>query len=296
MFAFLPSFIKGPLAVLGYVINTLFWFPLAVGLGVIKLLLPLKAVRVLCNWVLDRIATLWIAINNANSRLFARTRWVVEGLEGIKRKDWYLVVANHQSWVDILVLQRIFNGRIPFIKFFLKKELLYVPFLGLCWWALDFPFMRRHTKAQIAKDPSLAQKDIDTTRQACEKFRHLPVTVMNFVEGTRFTQSKHDHQQSPFTHLLKPKAGGIGFVLSAMGDKLHKLLDVTICYGKEIPSFWDFISGRVKEIKVSIRVLPIDDKLLGDYVGDAEYKARFQEWVNQLWAQKDAELARLKAK
>ncbi|EKE75916.1 acyltransferase [Gallaecimonas xiamenensis] len=296
MLAFLPSFLKGPLAVLGYLLNTLFWFPLALGLGVIKLLLPLKAVRSLCNWILDRVATLWISINNLNSRLFSHTRWVVEGLEGLKKKDWYLVVANHQSWVDILVLQRIFNGRIPFIKFFLKKELLYVPFLGLCWWALDFPFMRRHTKAQIAKDPSLAQKDIDTTRKACEKFRDMPVTVMNFVEGTRFTLGKHLKQASPYAHLLKPKAGGVGFVLSAMGDKLHKLLDVTICYGKEIPSFWDFISGRVKEIKVKIRVLPIDDKILGDYVGDAEYKARFQEWVNQMWAQKDAELARMKAK
>ncbi|WKE65601.1 acyltransferase [Gallaecimonas kandeliae] len=296
MLAFLPAFLKGPLAVLGYVLNTLFWFPLAMLLGVIKLLLPITVIRNGCNWLLDRAATLWIAINNANQRLFSRTRWVVEGLEGLKRKDWYLVVANHQSWVDILVLQRLFNGRIPFIKFFLKKELLYVPFLGLCWWALDFPFMRRHSRQQIAENPALAQQDIDTTRAACEKFSQLPVTVMNFVEGTRFTAGKHHKQASPYGHLLKPKAGGIGFVLSAMGDKLHKLLDVTICYGKEIPSFWDFISGKVKTVHVKVRVLPIDDKLLGDYVGDPQYKARFQEWVNQLWADKDATLAQMKVR
>lgn len=296
MLAFLPGFLKGPLAMLGYVLNTLFWFPVVVLLGVLKLILPLPMVRQGCNWLLDGAATLWIGINNVNQRLFSRTRWVVEGIEGLKKKDWYLVVANHQSWVDILVLQRLFNGRIPFIKFFLKKELLYVPFLGLCWWALDFPFMRRHSRAQIAQDPSLAHKDIATTRKACEKFRHMPVTVMNFVEGTRFTPAKHDQQQSPFVHLLKPKAGGIGFVLTAMGDKLHKLLDVTICYGKDIPTFWSYISGQVKEIKVKVRVLPIDDKLLGDYVGDSEYKARFQQWVNELWAQKDAELAQMKAR
>ncbi|WP_341502533.1 acyltransferase [Gallaecimonas sp. GXIMD4217] len=294
MLHFLPAFIKGPLALLGYVVNTLFWFPLVLVVGLVKLL-PVAGLRRGCSALLDRIAGLWISINNLNQRLVSRTRVQVRGLEGIKRKDWYLVIANHQSWVDILVLQRLFNRRLPFLKFFLKKELLYVPFLGLAWWALDFPFMNRHSRAEIEKDPSLAGKDIETTRQACEKFRHIPVSVMNFVEGTRFTPHKHRHQKSPYRHLLRPRAGGMAFVLSAMGDKLHKLLDVTICYPKGIPSFWDFLCGRVREIRVEVRVLPIDDGLVGDYFNDADFKEAFQDWVNRLWAEKDETMARLAA-
>jgi 1-acyl-sn-glycerol-3-phosphate acyltransferase len=164
-----------------------------------------------------------------------------------------LVVANHQSWVDILVLQKVLNRKVPFLKFFLKKDLIYVPVIGLCWWALDFPFMQRYSAAFLARHPHLKGKDVSTTRKACEKFRYKPVSVMNFLEGTRFTPEKHDKQQSPFSNLLKPKAGGISFVLNAMGEHLHKLLDVTIYYPKGAPSFWDYISGNVHNINSSRR-------------------------------------------
>ncbi len=67
----------------------------------------------------------------------------MQGVDSLHQRGWYLVSSNHQSWVDILVLQRIFHGRIPFLKFFLKQELIWVPVIGLAWWALDFPFMKR---------------------------------------------------------------------------------------------------------------------------------------------------------
>ena len=214
-------------------------------------------------------------------------------METLSLKDWYLVVANHQSWVDILVLQKIFNRKIPFLKFFLKKELIYVPVIGICWWALDFPFMKRYSAAFLAKHPELKGKDVETTRKACEKFRYKPVSVMNFLEGTRFTPEKHEKQQAPYAHLLKPKAGGISFVLNAMGEHLHKLLDVTIYYPKGSPSFWDYISGKVQDIRVRVRVLPIEPGWIGDYE-DPQYRQQFQQWVNQLWLDKDQQLATLK--
>ena len=114
------------------------------------------------------------------------------------------------------------TAAVPFLKFFLKKELIWVPILGIAWWALDFPFMKRYSAAVLKKRPHLRGKDIEITRQACKKFKSLPVSIMNFVEGTRFTREKHDKQKSPFTHLLKPKAGGIGFVLSTMGEQLQQ--------------------------------------------------------------------------
>lgn len=293
MLRWLPTPLKGVLSLLLYTLNTLFWFIPLLLLAILKLL-PVKRWQAWMSYLVDAIAVAWISLNNLTTRIFTSIKWRVEGLETLSRNDWYLIIANHQSWADILVLQNIFNRKIPFIKFFLKKELLYVPFMGLCWWALDFPFMKRYSKQLLQKRPELKGKDIITTRKACEKFRFKPVSIMNFVEGTRFTQHKHQQQQAPFHYLLKPKAGGTAFVLGAMGEQLHKLLDVTIHYPQGIPTFWDYISGKVHAITVSINVLPIGRELIGDY-NDLVYRERFQQWLNQLWIHKDQQLAKLQS-
>jgi 1-acyl-sn-glycerol-3-phosphate acyltransferase len=211
----------------------------------------------------------------------------------LRRGGNYLVLCNHQSWVDIPVLQKVFNRRIPFLRFFLKSQLIWVPLLGPAWWALDFPFMKRYSKETLARHPELQGKDREATRRACEKFRQLPVSVMNFVEGTRFTRAKHDAQGSPFRHLLRPKAGGVAFVLDAMGDALHAILDVTLVYPGGTPSMMDLIGGRVREIRVHVRELPIDAALRGDYENDAAFRERFQSWVNALWRDKDARITQM---
>lgn len=287
--------IIGTLSVLLYFFNTILWCIPVFILSFFKLI-PVAAWRKLITHLLDACATGWIGVNNLNQRLTSTTRWHVNGLSGLSAQDWYLVIANHQSWVDILVLQRVFNRRIPFLKFFLKQQLIWVPLLGLAWWALDFPFMRRYSKAFLAKHPHLKGKDMETTRRACEKFRSKPVSIMNFVEGTRFTPAKHQRQQSPFNYLLKPKAGGIAFVLSAMGNQLHKLLDVTINYPDGVPTFWDFVSGRVKDIRVNIAVTPMQDIVNGgnfspEYFSDPENRNEFQRWLNARWQRKDTLLA-----
>lgn len=295
MLSFLPASLLGVLSFLLYTVNTLFWIIPIVIFSLLKALVPLDGWRKLFSYLLDRMASNWVAINTVNQKIFTRTKIKVSGLEKLEKKQWYLVVANHQSWVDILVLQRVLRGKIPFLKFFLKKELIYVPFLGLAWWALDFPFMKRYSQAYLKKNPHLKGKDMETTRKACEKFKHKPVSVMNFIEGTRFTDEKHRKQNSPFTHLLKPKAGGIGFVMTAMGDQLNKVLDVTIYYPNKTPSFMDFICGRTDEIEVIIDIKDIDDSLKGDYMSDRNFKISFQKWVNQLWLDKDELLEQLKS-
>ncbi|KUM51669.1 acyltransferase [Rheinheimera sp. EpRS3] len=292
MLHFLPRPLTGMLSLLLYIVNTLFWCIPIMLLAILKLP-PITRWQSWMTYLLDACAVAWISVNNFTTRLFTRIRWQISGLETLSLKDWYLVLANHQSWADILVLQKVFNRNIPFIKFFLKKELIYVPFIGMCWWALDFPFMKRYSKSFLQKNPHLQGKDIETTRKACHKFRFKPAAIMNFVEGTRFTPEKHRQQQSPYQNLLKPKAGGMAFVLGAMGDQLHKILDITIHYPKGIPSFWDYISGKVRDITVQIRVIPITPELLGDY-NDSEYRERFQQWINQLWQHKDQQLTALK--
>ena len=289
--------IIGAISFLGYVFNTLFWFCPIIVFSFLKLV-PIRPWQKLLSYLLDGCATAWISVNNLNQRSTSNTNWDVEGIDELTRNDWYLVISNHQSWVDILVLQRLFNRKIPFLKFFLKKELIWVPVLGIAWWALDFPFMRRYSKAFLTKNPHLKGKDLETTRKACEKFRDKPVSIMNFVEGTRWTEFKHKAQNAPYKHLLNPRAGGMAYVLSAMGDQLHKLLDVTIHYPEGNPSFWDFLCGKVKNIQVRVKVIPISELLntqvFGmDYFDNPEQKERFQIWLNQLWLQKDQTLEQL---
>ncbi len=290
MLNFLPSFLIGLFSFTLYTMNTFLWLVPIVIFSLLKALLPFNGWRKFFSYLLDQMASNWVALNTLNQKLFTKTRVSVTGLEKLEKKQWYLVIANHQSWVDIVILQRILHAKVPFLKFFLKKELLYVPFLGIAWWALDFPFMKRYSQAFIKKNPHLKGKDIETTQKACEKFRHKPVSIMNFIEGTRFTSEKHQKQNSPFNHLLKPKAGGIGFVMSTMGEQLNKVLDITIYYPEKTPSFADFLCGKVKEVQVDIKITDIDHSLTGDYINDRSHKIQFQKWVNQLWLDKDKKL------
>jgi len=291
MFATLPSFIRVPLVLLALTLNILLHVTLLFVFTLFKLVLPIRPIRLACSRVLVAIAESWIGVNNGLFELFTRIRWRVEGLDGLRRDGSYLVLCNHQSWVDIPVLQKIFNRRIPFLRFFLKQQLIWVPLLGPAWWALDFPFMKRYSRQTLLRHPELQGKDREATRRACEKFRHMPVSVMNFAEGTRFTQAKHDAQSSPFRHLLRPKAGGVAFVLDAMGEALHAILDVTIVYPEGPCTLMDLIAGRVHDIRVHVRERPIDAGLIGSYDEDAAFRGRVKAWMNALWRDKDAQAA-----
>lgn len=277
------------------VINTVLHTSVLLAVALLKWLLPIAPIRRRLTRVLTLLAESWIAVNSALIEYGTPTQVRVQGGESLRYQGWYLVVSNHQSWVDILILQKVFNRRIPFLKFFLKRQLVWVPMLGLAWWALDFPFMKRHTPEQLRRRPELKGSDIRATRLACAKFKQIPVSVMNFVEGTRFTDAKHARHAEAFRHLLRPKAGGIAFVMSAMGEVLQSLVDVSIVYPQGRPTLVELLSGRVPEVLVDIRERPIPPDLInGDYEGDAEFQARFQAWVNQLWKEKDALLDEMK--
>ena len=277
-------------------LNTLLHCLPLFAVALFKALLPLAAVRRLCNPLLTGLAESWVGVNSAMIGAFTSTRFEVSGEAALAHDGHYLVLANHQSWVDIVVLQKVFNRRIPLLRFFLKRSLFWVPLLGLAWWALDFPFMGRYTKKQIAKHPELAGRDIEATRRACAKFRAIPISIMNFVEGTRYTQAKHDGQGSPYRHLLKPKSGGVAFVLDAMGQGLHAILDVTIAYPGGKPGMMDLLADRIPEVRVQVRQRDIPPELVaGNYQDDRAFRARFQQWMNGLWQDKDADLERLLA-
>ena len=287
--------LRGILTMVLMVLNLVFWATPLYLVAIVKLL-PFAALKIQCTRILAQLAQNWISGNELIFRLTQDIRWDVQGVEGLEPRGWYLVLCNHQSWVDILVLQGVFNRRVPFLKFFLKKQLIWVPVLGFAWWALDFPFMQRHSRQYLEKHPEERGRDLEVTRKACEHFSQMPTSVMNFVEGTRFTPAKHRAQDSPFRHLLKPRAGGVAFVLGAMGDILHRMLDVTIVYPGGAPSLWDLCCGRLSEVRVRVTVREIPAWThRGDYEDDPEFRARFQAWLGEIWQEKDVQIEALRA-
>ncbi|CAH0648584.1 acyltransferase [Pseudomonas juntendi] len=263
--------------------------------ALLKLVLPGRG-RDYASWAVMWVAETWSEIDKAIFALCIPTQWDIRGVENLRKDTSYLAVSNHQSWVDIPALIESLNRRTPFFKFFLKKELIWVPLLGLAWWGLDYPFMKRYSKAFLAKHPELKGKDLEITKAACELFKRQPVTVVNYLEGTRFSDAKRQAQQSPYRYLLKPKAGGVAFVLAALGDQLDALLDVTIVYpGNKAPGFWDLLNGSISRVIIDIQVRELDPGLwAGDYENDPEFRQTVQAWVNQLWLDKDQRIEQLR--
>jgi len=225
-----------------------------------------------------------------------RIEWSIDSNVELSNSSWYLVVANHQSWVDIFALFYATKRKAPMLKFFIKKQLAWLPVVGQAWWALDFPFMARYSKEYLKKHPEKAGQDLEATRQACQKFADLPTSVVNFLEGTRFTPEKYHSQQSPFNRLLKPKAGGIAFAIQALGNKFNTIIDVTIHYEGKPPNYWDMACGRVGKVILHIRSLSIPEKFLAmDYTNNMNDKEEFQAWVHDIWVKKDKTLEYLSA-
>jgi 1-acyl-sn-glycerol-3-phosphate acyltransferase len=292
---------KGCTALLAITVNTIVLTLLLCILAIPKWLAPTEAIRGFFRRELAKIAETWISVNNFILSLYRKPEWDVEIPPHLDRKGCYLVSCNHRSWVDILVLQRCFNRRLPLLRFFLKRELIRVPFLGMAWWALDFPFMRRDSKAELARRPGLKGRDLENARKACEKFRDIPVAMMNFPEGTRFSVAKRDKGRSPFQNLLLPRIGGMGQVLYALGDQLDALIDVTIVYpqtdpGARAPTFWDLLTGRIPQVvaRAVERKLPAD--LLGrDFRADPQFRRDLEAWMMRMWEEKDALIGQLQA-
>ncbi|MGE8305982.1 MAG: acyltransferase [Pseudomonas kermanshahensis] len=288
--------LTGILTTLLLLLNTVVLICPLLVFALLKLVLPGRG-RDYASAAVMWVAETWSEIDKAIFALCIPTQWDIRGVDRLRKDTSYLAVSNHQTWVDIPALIESLNRRTPFFKFFLKKELIWVPLLGLAWWGLDYPFMKRYSKAFLDKHPELKGKDLEITKAACELFKRQPVTVVNYLEGTRFTEAKRQEQQSPYRHLLKPKAGGVAFVLAALGEQLDALLDVTIVYpGNQAPGFWDLLNGSISRVIIDIQVRELEPALWdGDYENDPEFRQTVQAWVNQLWLEKDQRIELLRA-
>lgn len=240
---------------------------------------------------MDVIIDVWVGSNRWMLRTLKITTVNVtwEGAESLALDRWYMVVSNHQSWSDILILQTTLFGHIPPLKFFTKQQLLWVPFLGQAMWVLGFPYVKRVTKSQVARNRNLRNTDKRSTLDACEGFKNHPTSVLNFLEGTRYTVDKHGKQNARFQHLLNPRIGGLGFVLDGLNDRLHKMLDITIIYPNGTPDFWQFLRGDCRQVEMLIQCREIPEPTL-HFENDREQRKSLGPWIDQLWQEKDKRL------
>lgn len=274
--------------------NLAFWGVLIITLGLVKLIIPNGPVRQMWNKVMHALMFSFGRISVFMIKLFnpIDIECVVHG--ELAKDRWYLIIANHLSYLDIILLIEFATYRIPAPKFFLKKELIWLPFVGLGAWALDMPFMHRYTRAFLEKYPEKKGKDLETTKRYCEKFRTVPTTVINFVEGTRFTTGKHSAKSSPYTHLLPPKAGGISFTLSAMGELFTNVLDISLLY-PENPRhpMMAMLSGQMTKVILDVNVTPVPELQQDSERSESEFRLYFQDWLNNLWKNKDNRIKKL---
>lgn len=267
--------------------NMSFWGGLVIIFGVLRFTLPIKKVNKLLLRIMHRLYLSFGIISVAMIKMFNPIEIRIEIDKPLSKNKWYLITANHISYLDIILLIDFCAPRIPPPKFFLKKELIWLPFVGLSAWALDMPFMQRYSKKFLEKHPHLKGKDIETTKKSCEKFIDTPTTVINFVEGTRFTKQKHKERKSPYSHLLRPKAGGIAFTLTAMGELFSHILDITLAYPNSIHPMMDMLSGRMTQIVIEVKTLDVSNDLIGDYFDNPIFQSKFQVWINELWVNKN---------
>ena len=210
------------------------------------------------------------------------------------KNTWYMAISNHQSWADIFILLVAAHKRIPLLKFFMKKELAWIPFIFLANKTLNMPFVNRHSKKQLEKNPNLRFKDYENTLKACKRFQRSPSTIFSYAEGTRNNPEKHKAQNSPYKNLLIPRIGGIATALSAMPN-IDVLVDYSVVYRSNKRSAWAFLKGDMRDVKVLVRKYNIPENLKNkNYSTDEEYRKNFKIWIENIWEDKDKEIEKLK--
>ena len=240
---------------------------------------------------MDLTIDLWVSANNGLIKALRLIDIEVEWpSEPLRRDRWYMVVSNHQTWTDIILLQSALRPALPPLKFFTKRELIWLPLLGLAMKLLGFPYVRRTRQTGGGNGQAAAAKDRDAITAACAVFRNHPTAVLSFLEGTRFTPAKRDARNSRFQHLLDPQIGGLSAVLASLAGELDTLLDVTIHYPGDPPDFWEFLQGKCPRARMRVAAHRLSGELCDP--DPAAQRAKVGAFVEALWQAKDARLGK----
>jgi 1-acyl-sn-glycerol-3-phosphate acyltransferase len=264
-------------------------------LALIKLIVPLRPVRRMIYIVMAKIYAMAVAVNVFLFRHIIRVDLDVTGLEDLRPDRDQLVIVNHQSWTDIVLVQNLLHRRTPIPKFIAKREVLFLPFIGLICWAYEYPLVRRYGRVYVEKHPEKAGTDLRILEKHFARPDLSLSSIINFVEGTRRTPAKAARQRSPYRYLIKPKAGGLTNLIQALGTRIPDILDITIVYEARPPIFWDLLSGRARKIVMRARRISLTDWF--PQYGNEGFRPGFDDIadrLNALWRDKDDEIARIR--
>jgi len=275
--------------------NLIFWMGPLFVLAWLKLFIPSSSVRALIYRMMTGIYRLAVWADDQLLWRMMGIRLEVKGLKTLQPDKLYLVLSNHQSWADIFVLQSLLNFKAPIPKFIVKKELFYMPIVGLVCWAYDYPFVKRYTTAEHRERPTRRGEDRRVLRKTLKRFHESPGSIVNFAEGTRYSSGKARLRQSPYRFLLSPKVGGIHVILQSMGDQLNDILDLTVAYDCLKCNFWQFLCGRCRRVMVEVRHISPEEafkRARSDL--KTVLPAEVADWINGIWEEKDQVLLRMR--
>ena len=292
---------KIKLVFIGLITFILILVELIIGFGTLAIIniprafIPIKSFKVFISRVSNYIGDLTVyGLKLIMLLMHGDSIIIIEEHEELDQDDWYMAMSNHQSWADIFVLLVAANYKLPLLKFFMKKELWWIPFVLLANKTLNMPFVNRHSKKEIEKNPSLRTRDYENTIKSCKRFLRCPSTIFSYAEGTRFTKEKHRNQQSPYNNLLTPKIGGMATALSAM-PAINTLVDYSLVYESSKRDAWSFLTGEMKNVKILVKKYDIPEYLKEkNYSADDQYREDFKDWIEDIWAQKDKDIENLK--
>jgi 1-acyl-sn-glycerol-3-phosphate acyltransferase len=223
-----------------------------------------------------------------------KLEWDFQIPKDVNANTWYIAMSNHQSWADIFILLAAGHQKIPLLKFFMKKELQWIPIIYLVHKTVDMPFLNRHSRTQIQANPELKKVDYENAKIAAKRFSRNPSTAFSFAEGTRFTSEKHIAQKSPYPNLLKPKIGALAIALSGM-PQVNTLIDFTVVYATQKRSTWDFLCGDLSKAKVIAKTYPLPENLKNrSFEEEHDYRKGFQTFVDTIWLEKQQTIKGLK--
>ena len=116
---------------------------------------------------------------------------------------------------------------------------------------------------------------------------NVPVHLVSFVEGTRFTMPKlaaarnyADNNGLPIPrHTLVPRSKGFAASVEGLRNHIAAVYDLTIGYEGGVPSLWQYIKGLARRIHVNVRRFPIED--LPHSADD------LRQWLLDRWEEKN---------
>jgi 1-acyl-sn-glycerol-3-phosphate acyltransferase len=154
-------------------------------------------------WCQHRFTSWWGSLYTWANPLW-RVR--VEGRERIRPGVTYVMISNHQSFLDILVLFRLFAH----FKWVSKAEMFRIPCIG---WNMT---LNRYVKLVRGDTASIARM-----MEACQRHITEGSSVMLFPEGTRSV----DGRLKPFKHgaFTLAQGAGVGILPIVLEGTAHAL-------------------------------------------------------------------------